>query len=223
MPETADDLERWRALRAQFGNITDPKKACRLPTPADIERLEVGIGSRVPAGFWGFTQVFGPGHLAVGRGWLRILAADAPAKPERRGEYDIRRSVQQFRERRKASSWLLSPQVYRLIVFASDRSGDQYGWDPEDVSDPNAPEYGLYCWRHGEDKRAQKMARTFEGFIRLFTNQTEFRTRMRARESDPDISDPTFDYFRKEDGTEIPGIQGRPLLREFEQLTYDYA
>jgi len=40
MPETNDDLERWRAFRAQFVNLTDPRKACRLPTPADIEELE---------------------------------------------------------------------------------------------------------------------------------------------------------------------------------------
>jgi hypothetical protein len=221
MPETTDDLERWRALRAQFANVTDPKKACRLPTPADIERFETEVGSRLPASFRGFTQVFGPGHLAVGRGWLRVYAAYAPEKPQ--GEYDIRRRVLKFRERWEKCSWLLGPQVYRLIVFGSDQSGDQYGWDPEDVTDPGAPEYGVYCWRHGDKDNAWKLTRTFEGFIRLFTNQTEFRTRLRARVSDPNVADPTFGYFKKKDGTEILGTQGRPLLREFEQLTYEYT
>ena len=81
MPETTDDLERWRALRAQFANVTDPKKACRLPTPADIEELEAEIGFRLPAGYRGFTQVFGPGGLHVGEEWLDCCDPTPPRSP----------------------------------------------------------------------------------------------------------------------------------------------
>ncbi len=190
---------------AQFVNVTDPKKACRLPTPADIERLEAGIGSRVPAGFRGFIQVFGPGHMAVVRGWLRIFAAYAPEKPS--GIYDILG----LREYRGTRRWMRGRQVYRLVVFASDQTGDQDGWDPEDVTDPAAPEYRVYCWRRGEDHVAYKLTRTFEGIIRLFTNQTEWRTRMRTKASNPGIADPPFDYFKKEDGTAISGVPGSSL------------
>lgn len=222
MPETSDDLERWRALRAQFDDVTDPRKACRLPTPADIERFETEVGIKLPGGFRGFTQVFGPGVLTVGRGWIRCFAPYAPEKA-RGDDYDIRRRVLAFQASWERASWLLSPQIFRLIVFASDAFGDQYGWDPEDVTDPGTPEYGVYCWRHGDDDNALKLTRTFEGFVRLFTNQTAFRTRMRARASDPNVADPTFGYFKKDDGTEITGTQRRLLLREFKQLTYEYT
>ena len=36
----------------------------------------------------------------------------------------------------------------------------------------------------------------------------------------PDIADPTLDDFHKENGTEIPGTLGRPLLKKFRGLPY---
>jgi hypothetical protein len=211
--DKTDDLTKWQALRPMFANATEPGKECRLPNSDDLNRFEIDTGAVLPAGYRGFTQVFGPGVLTVGKGWIRCLAPYSPDPA-----YDLRQSVLKFRQTWEKSSWLLSPQHFRLIVFASDSFGNGFGWDPEDVSDATAPEYGICCWIHGDDKHALKLTRTFEGFIRLFTNQTEFRTRTRAKASNPDITDPTFDYFKKEDGTEIPGTHGQPLIRQFKQL-----
>src|SRR5262249_18446592 len=42
----------------------------------------------------------------------------------------------------------------RFIVFCIDGGGEPYGWDPEDIRNPKAREYGIYTLpRHGEELR----------------------------------------------------------------------
>ena len=78
----------------------------------------------------------------------------------------------------------------RFYGFAGGSEFDVFCWIIDDVTDPDAPAYGVYCHRRFDDAFV-KMARTFEGFIRLFTNQTEYRKRKHAKVSNPKIADPT--------------------------------
>jgi len=211
MPRQNDTLERWQALRARFETKGASPGACQPPTAADLARFEAETGFRLSRGYRGFAQAFGPGVLAVGSGWIRCLT---PYSCD--DNFDLKSLLEQKASLAKRFPTTVAAQIGRLVSFASDFSGDQFGWDPEDVIDSDAPEFGIYVWHHGDDEQAVKLTRTFEGFIRLFTNQGAFRTRMRAKVSDPNIEDPTFDYFHKEDGTEIPGVKGQPLLKVFQ-------
>lgn len=206
---TDDDVDRWRALRDRFVTKGQPRRAVGPPSAADLDRFEAEAGIRLAAGYRGFVQAFGAGVLAVGRGWIRCLAPSC-----RNESFDLGHSLALQRSFAQTCFWV-NPRIARLVVFASDLRGDRYGWDPEDITDPDGPEFGVYAWRHGDDETALKLTRTFEGFIRLYTNQTEFRTRQRARAGDQSASDPPFDFFRKASGEEIPGVQGQPLLKEF--------
>lgn len=222
MPEMTDDLERWRAFRAQFVEMTSPQRACRLPTPADIEELEGLLGYRLPASYRGFTQVFGPGTLIVGEAGLRLYAPYAPEKPPAGSiGASLLRGARAAREARRAAGRPDGAEEPRSLGFADTEGFNVFGWNIDDLTDPEAPEYGVYCFRRYDGP--VKMARTFEGFIRLFTNPPVFKGRMNSRNSGSNVGDPTFDFFRKADGSDVLGPRKRPLERLYMQMSYDYS
>ena len=107
MSNPADDSGQWKALRVPVLQPDGaPGKECRLPTPADIERVEADLGFKATASYRGFTQVFGPGP--VGReGVDSMLLRLRPGEALR--EYDLRRRVLKFRESWEKASWLPGP------------------------------------------------------------------------------------------------------------------
>ena len=53
------------------------------------------------------------------------------------------------------------------MVFCGTTSNDFWGWDPEDVTDPAAREYGIYqLGRY--DTRVLRLATTFRAFVMDF-------------------------------------------------------
>jgi len=52
----------------------------------------------------------------------------------------------------------------RLVLFCRNGSSDFFGWDPLDVTDPDAREYGIYMLGR-DDTRVMRLATTFQRFV----------------------------------------------------------
>jgi hypothetical protein len=37
-------------------------------------------------------------------------------------------------------------QTRRTVAFAHNGHGNVFAWDPQEVTDPHAPEFGMYAW-----------------------------------------------------------------------------
>ena len=60
-----------------------------------------------------------------------------------------------------------SDQLRRMFLIGDSFMGDLFGWDPEDLTDADAPEYGVYCQLHSEDD-FHRVAGTFWEFVNDF-------------------------------------------------------
>jgi len=134
------------------------------PPPADLDRFEAETGIRLPAGFRGYLGVFGPGCLLVGRGNnIREMFISSPYCPDR--PLNLMTAVERLRLLREDPPRGLDDRMKRLVVFGRDGLGHEYGWDPEEVTDPAAPEFAVYAWYRGD--HGYRVSRTFAGFIQF--------------------------------------------------------
>lgn len=54
----------------------------------------------------------------------------------------------------------------RLIIFGNDGIGNEFGWDPLEATDPEAPEFAIFAlYRRAEE--ATRLADSFRGFVGL--------------------------------------------------------
>ena len=203
-----DDSVTWAALRSKLTVSDDGGHTCPLPTDADLDRFEADSGYRLPAGYRGFIKVFGPGVLLVGDAGLRCSAPYCVNPVFNLG------GAPRMREWARNLPAASTPND-RLFCFADDDGGHQYGWDPDDPTDRDAPEFRMYARPRWTFNMAVPMSHTFEGFIRLFTNQKVFRTRMRADPPYRDVKDPRFGYFTRSNGSAITGPRGSSLVNQF--------
>jgi hypothetical protein len=158
MAEASDDLERWRAFRGEF-EVREAPNAFPPPTDADLDRFEAEADARLPAGYRGFIRAFGRGSLVLGR---RELFIEAPGCAD--PAWDLRRAVE--RNRRLKNDWMLGERAKRLILFGNDGMGNEFGWDPLEPTDPDAPEFAVYAlYRRAEE--ATRLAAAFREFVEL--------------------------------------------------------
>jgi hypothetical protein len=122
------------------------------PRPEAFDLFETKLGVCLPGGYRGFVSRFGAGYLGK---YFRIAApnnrAGAPT-------FDLL-SLNQQSARAASPEWIeevhcrgvpagevagVVARIRRLVFFASLDADEFIGWDPEDVRDSEAPEYGVY-------------------------------------------------------------------------------
>lgn len=128
---------------------------------AELDRFETETGILLPASYREFMTRFGAGEFT-----------GAWSEAEFGGDLEIcapLHSSEHFRLQRplgeEAYDFLNDKELRgRMIWFASEHNGDQYGWDPEDVTDEAAHECAIYVdMRHKDGP--EKIASTFREFI----------------------------------------------------------
>ena len=165
MAKVGEHLDQWRALYETF-EVMDEEDRVPPPTAQDLDRFEAETGIQLPAGYRGYLRVFGPGCLIVGSGTSqREMFIESPYCPT--PSMDLRRAVERLRILKKSPPRGMDEQTRRTIVFAHNGHGDEFSWDPLDVTDPRAPEFGLYAWYRGDN--SVKICNTFQGFILKYT------------------------------------------------------
>lgn len=121
----------------------------------------------LPESYKTFMEAFGPVSVA---GSYQIMHP-AGGKPDS-DMASYNKSTRGFLENnlsevRKCRKWY--PQLMRVVTFGSDYCGDAYAWDPLEVTDHSACEYGVYyVIRESERWPPKKIADTFHEFIELF-------------------------------------------------------
>jgi hypothetical protein len=164
-PDADENLDQWRALYETF-KVDDGKDRVPPPTAEDLDRFEAETGIRLPAGYRGYIGVFGPGCLTVGSGnSAREMFIQSPYCPKR--SLDLGKAVERLRILKDSPPLGMDEQTRRTIVFARNGHGDEFAWDPLDVTDPLAPVFGMYAWYR--DNFSVKICKTFQGFILRYT------------------------------------------------------
>ncbi|AGA30029.1 hypothetical protein [Singulisphaera acidiphila] len=112
-----------------------------------------------PAGYQGFARVFGPGSFVLGG---REVFIDVPCCAD--PAWDLRHAIE--RNRRLKDDWMPGERARRLIIFGNDGIGNEFGWDPLEATDPEAPEFAIFAlYRRAEE--ATRLADSFRGFVGL--------------------------------------------------------
>jgi hypothetical protein len=131
----------WGAVLAKLEVVGGPIRPVQR---AVLRRYEKNIGMSLPEGYKGFCQTIGPGELTVPRHY-RIHAPRDPL-------WDIESLNQDMKNQAPHRDQLLldirgtdRSQLVRGVYFASDITTICYFWDPEDLTDPDQHEYGIYA------------------------------------------------------------------------------
>lgn len=165
MAQADEHLDRWRALYETF-EVQDEHERVPPPTVEDLDRFEAETGIKLSAGYRGYIRVFGPGNLIVGSGdSMREMFIRSPYFPT--PSLDLRKAVERLRILKDDPPRGMDERTRRTIVFAHNGLGDEFAWDPLDVTDPDAPEFGMYAWYR--DDFSVKISKTFQGFILRYT------------------------------------------------------
>jgi len=166
MQEPETELDAWRALFETF-KTDDAKDRVPPPTAEELDRFESETGIKLPAGYRAYVRVFGPGCILVGGGSkVREMFIESPYCPK--PSMDLRRAAERLRSLAEDPPRGMDEQTRRLVVFGRNGLGDEFGWDPLDVTDPDTPEFGVYAWYRGDT--VLKISSTFRGFIKFTLN-----------------------------------------------------
>ena len=108
-------------------------EAVARPTAAQLDGFEAETGFRLPRSYREYIQVFGPGQL------LTDWAVAAPGH-KRGWFYDLHTMGENMRPERR---WIgHHPEEHRdrvrRCVYSPSKYKDAYGWDPAEVTDPDA-------------------------------------------------------------------------------------
>ena len=143
--DSADDAWQWLSSR-----LTTAEGY--RPVPETFDNFEVKYGVRLPGGYRGFASRFGAGILG------RYFRIAVPEIPNGVTWFDLDK-LNRHSVRACSAEWVegvhcrgipqqevpgIVAQVRRLVFFASLDAEEYIGWDPEDVRDSDAPEYGVY-------------------------------------------------------------------------------
>ena len=113
------------------------------PTPAQLDKFEAETGFRLPRSYRDYILVFGPGEFPC------VLKIAAPGYDYLQNTFDLQTAGSGYgygqEELIRAG---LPPEdqqrMGRLVYFGLHHSRQWLGWDPQDMREAEAPEYGIY-------------------------------------------------------------------------------
>jgi hypothetical protein len=154
---------------AEAVECTQGKRPMKRPSENDLDAAERALGLKLPRSYRSFVKRFGAGTLT-----LEVCPCEwqilAPGNPKNRFNASLEERNREYRAISPEQWALLSPEpdrAGRLIYFAdSPLSLNLYGWDRDDVTDPDGHEYGVYAFnsRSGLEK-LPRVAGSFPDFV----------------------------------------------------------
>lgn len=149
--------------------FTQTNRPMKLPSEKDLYAAEQALGLKLPRSYRSFVKRFGAGALT-----LEVCPCEwqvwAPGNPKNRFNSSLEERNKSYRAISPADWSRASTEPVRaslLVYFAeSPLSLNTYGWDPEDVTDLNAHDYGVYSFNSRSSlKLLPRVAGSFADFI----------------------------------------------------------
>lgn len=163
-----DYRTHWRHFTETVEIRGQRDKACSSAAIVkQIPQFEKEWNFRLPDSYKAFMEEFGPVSVAGG---YQIMPPVGKKEFSDIASYNT--SVRKFvkdnlSDMRKCKKWY--PQLMRVIIFGSDYCGDNYAWDPLEVTNHTTCEYGVYyVVRESERWPPKKIADNFQEFIEEF-------------------------------------------------------
>jgi hypothetical protein len=180
MDESDKSLGYWKALYEKCEVIGDDRTSLHRPTAEELDRFESMSHIKLPAGYREFIQVFGPGVFQFSRYQIAIKAPYSGTKPS-----DLQTAIERREKLKNERS--MDDQLRRLMIFAHNGLGNEFGWDPEEATDQKAPEFAFYAWYR--DDTPVKVSNTFLGFIKVGLDTKACLEHMRRKVYKPDAAE----------------------------------
>jgi len=153
-------MASWNAIKSQIEIVLRGQPSLKLPSTEDLDRFESSTGFPLPLDYRDFVLSFGLGKFEPGTWHFAIPGFHGKAP-----NCDPTRLTEAFGAGRDFDEEYDDPQrARRLLLFCKTGSNDYFGWDPEDVTDPDAHDYGIYLLGR-YDTRVTRLATTFREFV----------------------------------------------------------
>jgi SMI1 / KNR4 family (SUKH-1) len=152
----------WEKVYDGIRIIRNPNYLYISPVPeSGLDKVEAELGIRLPHSYRAFMKRFGPGEI---QGWVSLR----PIVPSRKGlEGTITKRTIQLRGLfPQQTEWFSNYQwLSSLIYFASNFCGDEYAWDPSDITRPRSHESRIYLLRRHDEENPVAVGDSFWQFV----------------------------------------------------------
>lgn len=157
------EIRDWREFYDTLVIVPGIGEPVLKPNASQLDRFEAETGLRLPRSYREYITVFGPGEFPC------ILRIAAPGYPHLNWRADLLMANQSYgySVEELGQSELPAEQrdrLARLFYFGLERGRQWLGWDPQDVRDPEASEYGIYRVNYISDE-CKLAATSFRQFI----------------------------------------------------------
>jgi hypothetical protein len=137
------DICDWHGFYASLVIVPGYGHLVPKPTEAQLDQFEAETGLPLPQSYRNFIKVFGPGEFPC----VLLVAAPGYAQLNCRADLLSANRSYGYTPEQIADSGLPTDQRDRLLrpfYFGLERGREWLAWDPQDVRDPSAHEYGIY-------------------------------------------------------------------------------
>ena len=111
-----------------------------IPAPEELDSFEAQFGFKLPASYRAFTQVFGAGSFF---GSFKLFVPNGPYHEIGNLQDEVRELIEDNDYDYVSEQHKELEPVIRMIFLAEDITPCYYGWDSEDVRDPETREYAI--------------------------------------------------------------------------------
>jgi hypothetical protein len=152
--------DEWHDF-AETVKVVRPERFLPPPTDDDLDDFQRRTGFRLPRGYRSFVTRFGPGSIGT------YYPIDVPGRRGHGPHVDLD-DFMRFRDKLIADGifdFYDDPErARRLVFFCSTIDIERVGWDPQEVTDAEAPEYAVYLVNRSGGP-VERIAGSFREFI----------------------------------------------------------
>jgi len=132
-------------------------------TDAEVDEVETQLGSQLPYSYREFMKRFGAGEFS---GFIRTYpVASRARKPQETvaSRTATLRALYAKLSKRNANYQLAA----RLVYFGDNDGGDEFGWNPDEMTQAKPHECRIYCVAHGAEDQPVVAGESFGAFVAL--------------------------------------------------------
>jgi len=183
------EIETW-SERNRIEVIYDSNWRYYLPaTPEDLARFEKKARFQFPTAYRTLATTIGAGQLA---NYFRFLTPFAKDPAIDLVEYNSLEQAELKQMKKSAGPVDHQAQLQRMVHFCTNYMLHSFAWDPQDVSDAQTHEYGIYFVSRRRDQPPKRVAASFDEFIETFCLGGGYEQTLGIIESAPEDIDRTF-------------------------------